>query len=602
MRFLPPSAVLALVFICPVQIACANPGGLFEPGSFPALAGPFPAVEMEAAANEAVAFDADGDGDQDLFLVFGTREALGTGDETSLPDRLYLNDGGGVFAAAATAFDSAPARCGAAATAVDLDRDGRDDLVVAGCTEYDAATNSVRRDPSVWYRNLGGAAFGAGVTLGSEPAVDVLASDLDGDGDSDLAILQSNGGATIFRNDTAPGAAITFTVAQTLPATVFGGGRFASGRYLSGDALPDLAMLQPRGSPNAPAGVVFWRNAGALNFQRDVRVPINNGQPRDLASADFDGDGMDDLVVVASGSLLGQSDRARMIYLRANGPELVDDLFFRASLRGVIAADVTGDARPDLIFAQLRPPVSDLDTPSLLVVYNTPAGFRSNGQCFGRFSAAPKAMLTARLDGDALPDLFVLGLTPAAPPQSSTGWWRNGASLKGRECCPVQLAAQHINPWSPSLSALQTLTSLASVDVGAYSRVRDELLANSSDGARLRARYALHSPEVVARMLNTPTLWRDVSSALSLWSVPLRELLAGRGRNVTVTEDMIESIDVVLNTLSSTGSAALAAAVIDERARLPAFSNLVGLDLEAFRRAILPSELIFADRFEVSAP
>lgn len=596
-----PTAMLALLVICPVQIACAN-SGLFEPRSFPALEGPFPTVEIEAAANEAVAFDADGDGDQDLFLVFGTREAPGNGDETSLPDRLYLNAGDGVFAPAAVTFDSAPARCGAAATGVDLDRDGRNDLVVAGCTEYDATTNSVRRDPSLWYRNLGGAAFSAGVTLESEPAVDVLATDLDGDGDADLAILHSSGGATIFRNNTAVGAAIALTAAQSLPATVSDSrGRFASGRYLGADALPDLAILQPRSAANAPTGVVLWRNAGALIFQRDVRVPINNATPSDLASADFDGDGVDDLVVAAPDRMFGQSSAARLIYMRASGPEPVD-IFPRANLVGVIAADVTGDARPDLIFARQRPPIPDLDTPSLLVVYNTSAGFRSSGQCLGRFLGAPKAMLTARLDGDALPDLFVLGATPAAPPQSSTGWWRNGVTALAGECCTVQLAAQRIGPQPAARSAAQTFATIAAVDVGVYSRVRDQLLANASSGSRLRARYVLHSPEVVARMLDTPTLWRDVSSALTWWSGPLRELLAGRGRNVTVSADMIDSVGVVLNTLSAIGSAGLAATISDERARLPAFNSLVGLDLEAFRRAVLPTERIFADRFEPNLP
>jgi hypothetical protein len=77
---------------------------------------------------DAVFFDADGDGDQDLYVVSGGNEFWGTAD--ALRDRLYLNDGTGRFRQAEAALPDDMYANGAAVAFADYNGDGDTDLFV----------------------------------------------------------------------------------------------------------------------------------------------------------------------------------------------------------------------------------------------------------------------------------------------------------------------------------------------------------------------------------------------------------------------------------------------------------------------------------------
>jgi len=77
---------------------------------------------------DAVFLDADGDGDQDLYVVSGGNEFWGTAD--ALRDRLYLNDGTGQFRRADGALPADMYANGAVVAPADYDGDGDTDLFV----------------------------------------------------------------------------------------------------------------------------------------------------------------------------------------------------------------------------------------------------------------------------------------------------------------------------------------------------------------------------------------------------------------------------------------------------------------------------------------
>ncbi len=171
-------------------------------------AGQFSAVWVEAfradkAAEDqgAVFFDADGDGDPDLFVASGSSEF--EPGAAALRDRLYLNDGEGGFTAAPEGAVPAALQFSSAVCAADYDRDGRPDLFVGARAvpgEWPlAGTSRLLRNVS-----SGGAVRfepielpGAGLVTGA------IWSDADRDGWPDLMLATEWGPLRYFANDGA---------------------------------------------------------------------------------------------------------------------------------------------------------------------------------------------------------------------------------------------------------------------------------------------------------------------------------------------------------------------------------------------------------------
>lgn len=156
-------------------------------------------IDRKSEDEGLLLFDADQDGDLDLYCVSGSYE--GEAREPHYQDRLYINDGSGNFQLDADALPQTLSS-GSCVRAADLDGDGDLDLFVAG-----------RVVPGGWplpaesyvLRNDGGKF--TDITPEYAPALrhagmitDALFTDYDQDGNMDLMVVGEFMAPTIFRN------------------------------------------------------------------------------------------------------------------------------------------------------------------------------------------------------------------------------------------------------------------------------------------------------------------------------------------------------------------------------------------------------------------
>ena len=150
----------------------------------------------------AIFFDADGDGDLDLYVTSGGNEF--TGQSRALNDRLYLNDGGGYFQKSPQNLPGSKMESTSCVQATDFDQDGDLDLFVGTRLRpgvYGVAVSSYL------LANDGQGIFQE-VTEQIAPRLkqvgmitDAIWTDYDQDGDEDLFIVGEWMPLTIFQND-----------------------------------------------------------------------------------------------------------------------------------------------------------------------------------------------------------------------------------------------------------------------------------------------------------------------------------------------------------------------------------------------------------------
>ena len=162
----------------------------------------------------ALFFDADGDGDQDLYVVSGGNAGPPDNNRNTYQDRLYLNDGTGAFRRAKGALPDITAS-GSVVTAADYDRDGDLDLFVGGRVQartYPLPPRSyVLRNDS----DAEGVRFTDVTEEVAPPLVDpglvtdALWTDFNGDRRVDLIIVGEWMRIRFFRNDDGPFTEVT---------------------------------------------------------------------------------------------------------------------------------------------------------------------------------------------------------------------------------------------------------------------------------------------------------------------------------------------------------------------------------------------------------
>jgi hypothetical protein len=288
-----------------------------------------PGIKLRAGEipNNAFLGDIDGDGKLDLAHAAISANAVSIFRNTSTPGNLSF----------AAKLDS-PVGANPRRIAIqDYDGDGKPDLAV---TNLDNNAVSVLRNTS----SVGNISFESKIDFatGNWPHF-ILAGDVDGDGKSDLIVMNYDGNSFSILLNTSTSGSLSFGAKVD-----FGTGArpyIAGLGDLDGDGRLDLAVPNMNGN-----SVSVHRNTssvGSISFAPSVDLNVGN-TPRRVAMGDIDGDGKPDLAV----SIDGGNSVSIFKNVSTSGIVQFDariDLPAGSNPLDVSISDIDGDTQPDLV-------------------------------------------------------------------------------------------------------------------------------------------------------------------------------------------------------------------------------------------------------------
>ncbi len=323
----------------------------------------------ETSANVGIG-DLNGDGNLDLVLVKGRHWPL--------VDRILLGDGAGHFSAG---YDLGHASDRSySGRVVDIDGDGDLDVVIS----------NDKPDPKLVYLNDGTGHFRVGSTYGRPEWETRNASvvDLNGDGQPDIVVANrssDSSGANYICFNKGKGRFDAECVAFSRePATTITPADF------NRDGLIDLAVPHRDGGQSR---VYLAGPKGSFTAARTVPFGAPDAHIRMTEAADFDGDGLLDIVAIderrGTAIYFGQRDGTF-----STGFPVGDGAITPYALA---VADVNGDGKPDII-------VGNVEAPST-IYFNTGSGRQYHVVHFGDSKGTVYGFGIADLDRDGLLDI-----------------------------------------------------------------------------------------------------------------------------------------------------------------------------------------------------
>jgi surface antigen len=333
-----------------IGVLLGNGDGTFQPPQTYPLAG------LVAIA------DVNGDGKLDIVTGFGCDPLSYTCDVGGAVG-VALGNGDGTFQA--TAYYSWPEFGVASIQVVDVNGDGKPDILVVGGENYDGPPGSAIGV----FLNSGNGTFQSPVTqlVGSTNAVSLAVADLNGDNKPDLVVASScpTGSTTCNIYTLLGNGDGTFTYSSSLASGGYNPTSLTIGD-VNDDGIPDIIVSNSCASEDECAvggtiGVLLGK--GGASFLAPVTYPSGGLEPDSVAIADVNGDGHPDLVVfnecVTSACTSPNAQNSGGIgVLLGNGagtfgPAQTYSSGVNYSYPGaVVAVDLNGDRRVDVAIAQ----------------------------------------------------------------------------------------------------------------------------------------------------------------------------------------------------------------------------------------------------------
>ena len=339
----------------------------------PTLFAPPRLIPMKAAAPSLAIGDVTGDGRNDV--VFGTNTDGGPVPDNWLKLFVAVQQPNGSLAAPVR-YDPTQASDMSSFVLLDVDRDGRRDVVIAGSNGLE------------WFRQTAaGVLVSQGLIAGVSGSVSsVIANDIDGDGVDDLAFLQAAGIMVLTHG---AGSSFSLSTVSADTASVLRAGD------LDGDGRTDLATVTL--AMGRRTFLVYHNTtSGWTRTDHTATLP---SLFRGIEVADVTGDGRADVITTANLNSPGVVEVFKQNTDGTLAPEVAYSAFnFPQTVR---AADVNGDGRADVV-------VGNAASGAVSVLLQQADGtLAPNLLVHVSFSTQPKPQSVALgdIDGDGIGDI-----------------------------------------------------------------------------------------------------------------------------------------------------------------------------------------------------